>query len=229
MSGERPILVAGNTGQLARCLVEAARLRRTALVSVGRPELDLTRPEALAQVIEAHAPRAIVNAAAYTAVDKAEAEPTLSMAVNRDGAGALAAAASRLGVPFIHVSTDYVFDGRKDGAYVEEDAASPLGVYGRSKLEGESAVRAACPAGVILRTSWVYSPFGQNFVTTMLRLAETRDTVRVVDDQHGAPTAAADLADAILDLIDRLTEAGGRGLGVGRASWRGRGEMSVGV
>src|SRR5215470_9104607 len=125
MSGEPPILVAGNTGQLARCLVAAARRRATALVSVGRPELDLARPEALAQVIAAHAPRAIVNAAAYTAVDKAEAEPVLAMAVNRDGAGALAAAADRLGVPFIHVSTDYVFDGRKEGAYVEEDAASP--------------------------------------------------------------------------------------------------------
>src|ERR1043166_4615955 len=125
MSGERPILVAGNTGQLARCLVEAARLRRTALVAMGRPEFDLTRPDSLAQAAAARAPRAIVNAAAYTAVDKAEAEPepALAMAVNRDGAAALAAAASRLGVPFIHVSTDYVFDGRKDGAYVEEDAA----------------------------------------------------------------------------------------------------------
>jgi dTDP-4-dehydrorhamnose reductase len=131
-------------------------------------------------------------------------------------------------VPFIHVSTDYVFDGRKDEPYREEDAPFPLGAYGRSKLEGEAAVRAACPAAVILRTSWVYSPFGQNFVTTMLRLAETRDTVRVVDDQHGAPTAAADLADAILDLIDRLTEAGGRHLGgvyhltpAGETTWHG--------
>jgi dTDP-4-dehydrorhamnose reductase len=207
MSGERPILVAGNTGQLARCLVAAARRRATALVSVGRPELDLTRPEALAQVIEAHAPRAIVNAAAYAAVDKAEAEPALAMAVNRDGAGALAAAAARLGVPFIHVSTDYVFDGRKDAPYREEDAPFALGIYGRSKLEGEAAVAGAYPAGVILRTSWVYSPFGQNFVTTMLRLAATRDKIGVVDDQHGAPTAACDLADAILDLSDRLAAA----------------------
>src|SRR5262249_4712673 len=135
----------------------------------------------------------------------AEAEPTLAIAVNRDGAGALAAAASRLAVPFIHVSTDYVFDGRKAGAYREDDAPSPLGAYGRSKLEGEAAVRAACPAAVILRTSWVYSPYGQNFVNTMLRLAATREHVRVVDDQHGAPTAAGDLADAILDLVERLS------------------------
>jgi dTDP-4-dehydrorhamnose reductase len=207
MSGPRPILVAGKTGQLARCLAQEARRRGTALVALGRPELDLTLPEALARVVETHAPCAIVNAAAYTAVDKAEAELALAMAVNRDGAGALAAAAAGLGVPFIHVSTDYVFDGRKDGAYVEDDAPSPLGAYGRSKLGGEAAVRAACPAGVILRTSWVYSPFGQNFVTTMLRLAATREKVQVVDDQHGAPTAAFDLADAILDLVNRQTAA----------------------
>jgi dTDP-4-dehydrorhamnose reductase len=206
MSGQ-PILVAGKTGQLARCLVEAARLRGTALVAMGRPEFDLTRPESLAQAVAPHAPRAIVNAAAYTGVDKAEAEPALAMTVNRDGAAALAVAAARLGVPFIHVSTDYVFDGRKHGAYVEEDAPAPLGAYGRSKLAGEAAVRAACPAGVILRTSWVYSPFGQNFVTTMLRLAATREKVQVVDDQHGAPTAAFDLAGAILDLVDRLSPA----------------------
>jgi dTDP-4-dehydrorhamnose reductase len=207
MSGQPPILVAGKTGQLARCLVAAAHRRDTALVALGRPELDLTQPETLARAVEAHAPRAIVNAAAYTAVDKAEAEPTLAMAVNRDGARALAAAAAGMGVPFIHISTDYVFDGRKDGAYGEEDAPSPLSVYGRSKLAGEAAVCAACPAGVILRTSWVYSPFGQNFATTMLRLAATREKVQVVDDQHGAPTAAFDLADAILDLAERLTAA----------------------
>jgi len=207
MSGPRPILVAGKTGQLARCLAQEAHRRGTALVALGRPELDLTHPETLARAVEAHAPCAIVNAAAYTAVDRAEAEPALAMAVNRDGAGALAAAAAGLGVPFIHVSTDYVFDGRKDGAYVEEDTPSPLGAYGRSKLAGEAAVRAACPAGVILRTSWVYSPFGQNFVTTMLRLAATREKVQVVDDQHGGPTAAFDLADAILDLVNRLTAA----------------------
>ena len=202
---EQPILVAGRTGQLARCLAEEARGRSSALVALGRPELDLARPELLAQAVAAHSPRAIVNAAAYTAVDKAEAEPALAMAVNRDGAGALAAAAARLGVPFIHVSTDYVFDGRKGTPYREDDAPSPLGAYGRSKLEGEAAVRTACPDCVILRTSWVYSPFGQNFVATMLRLAATREKVQVVDDQHGAPTAAGDLAVAILDLAAQLT------------------------
>ena len=202
---EQAILVAGKTGQLARCLAEEARRRGRALVALGRPELDLARPELLAKAVVAHIPRAIVNAAAYTAVDKAEAEPSLAMAVNRDGAGALAAVARRLGVPFIHVSTDYVFDGRKAAPYREDDLPSPLGAYGRSKLDGEAAVRAACPAGVILRTSWVYSPFGQNFVATMLRLAATREKVQVVDDQHGAPTAAPDLAAAILDLAEQLT------------------------
>jgi dTDP-4-dehydrorhamnose reductase len=204
MSGQ-PILVAGKTGQLARCLAAEAHRRGRALVTLGRPELDLTRPESLGRAVASHAPRAIVNAAAYTAVDKAEAEPALVMAVNRDGAGALAATAARLGVPFVHVSTDYVFDGRKDAPYREDDAPGPLGAYGRSKLEGEAAVCAACRAGVILRTSWVYSPFGQNFVATMLRLAATREKVQVVGDQHGAPTAAPDLAGAILELVERLT------------------------
>jgi dTDP-4-dehydrorhamnose reductase len=202
---EQPILVAGKTGQLARCLAQEARRRGTTLVTLGRPEFDLSQPELVAPIIAAHRPRAIVNAAAYTAVDKAEAEPALATAINRDGAGALAAAAARLGTPFIHVSTDYVFDGRKDAPYREEDAPCPLGSYGRSKLEGETAARTACPAGVILRTSWVYSPFGQNFVTTMLRLAATREKIQVVDDQHGAPTSAGDLASAILDLAERLT------------------------
>jgi dTDP-4-dehydrorhamnose reductase len=204
MSGQ-PILVAGKTGQLARCIADEARRRAIALVTLGRPELDLAQPDMAARTVARHAPRAIVNAAAYTAVDKAEAEPALAMAVNRDGAGALATAAAKLGVPFIHVSTDYVFDGRKDAPYREDDAPCPLGAYGRSKLEGEAAVRAACPAGVILRTSWVYGPFGQNFVATMLRLAATREKVQVVADQHGAPTAAPDLAGAILDLAERLS------------------------
>jgi dTDP-4-dehydrorhamnose reductase len=227
MSGQ-PILVAGKTGQLARCLAQEARRRGSALVALGRPELDLSQPELVAPMVAAGAPRAIVNAAAYTAVDKAESEPALAMAVNRDSAGALAAAAAQLGVPFIHVSTDYVFDGRKDAPYREEDAPCPLGAYGRSKLEGEAAVRAACPAAVILRTSWVYSPFGQNFLTTMLRLAATREKVQVVDDQHGAPTAAPDLAAAILDLSERLTarrmdDTGGiyHLAGAGETTWYG--------
>ena len=154
MAGQ-PLLVAGRTGQLARCLAEEARRRGRALLALGRPELDFARPELLAEAVAAHSPRAIINAAAYTAVDKAETEPALALAVNRDGVGALAAVAALLGVPFIHVSTDYVFDGGKATPYREDDVPCPLGAYGRSKLAGEAAVRAACPAGVILRTSWV--------------------------------------------------------------------------
>jgi dTDP-4-dehydrorhamnose reductase len=211
MWGHNPILVAGKSGQLARSLAEEAVLRGVALVALERSHLDLTDPGSVERAVAATAPRAIINAAAYTAVDQAEAEPALAFALNRDGAARLAAAAAQRDVPFIHVSTDYVFDGRKDAPYCEDDAPSPLGVYGRSKLEGERAVRETCPAGVILRTSWLYGRFGRNFVTTMLQLAQTRDLVRVVDDQHGAPTAALDLARAILDLTERMVGADTRG------------------
>jgi dTDP-4-dehydrorhamnose reductase len=204
MQGQPPILVAGKTGQLARSLAEEAVLRGVVLIAMERPHLDLTDPGSVERAVAATAPRAIINAAAYTAVDQAEAEPALAFALNRDGAARLAAAAAQRGVPFIHLSTDYVFDGRKDAPYREDDAPAPLGVYGRSKLEGERAVREACPAGVTLRTSWLYSRFGRNFVTTMLQLAETRAVVRVVDDQHGAPTAARDLARAMLDVVERM-------------------------
>jgi dTDP-4-dehydrorhamnose reductase len=211
MHGHAPILVAGKTGQLARSLAEEAVRRGVPLVAMERPHLDLTDPGAVERAVAATAPRAIINAAAYTAVDQAEAEPALAFALNRDGAARLAAAAAQRDVPFIHVSTDYVFDGRKDAPYREDDAPSPLGVYGRSKLEGERAVRETCPAAVILRTSWLYGRFGRNFVTTMLQLAQTRELVRVVDDQHGAPTAARDLARAILDLTERMVGADTRG------------------
>jgi dTDP-4-dehydrorhamnose reductase len=144
-----------------------------------------------------------VNAAAYTFVDGAESEPDRAFGVNRDGAARLAAAAAKLEIPFIHVSTDYVFDGCKASPYREDDVVSPLSIYGRSKLEGEIAVRNAYPDSLVIRTSWIFSPFGQNFVKTMLNLAETRDVVRVVDDQRGAPTAARDLAGAILAILEQ--------------------------
>jgi dTDP-4-dehydrorhamnose reductase len=199
----RPILVAGKSGQLARCLVETAHRRGVALIAVGRPELDLEDAATVERVVRAAEPAAIVNAAAYTAVDRAESEPARAFAVNRDGAERLASAARRRDLPFIHISTDYVFDGRKCSPYTEEDAAAPLNVYGRSKLEGEAAARHAHPAALVLRTSWVYSAHGHSFVRTMLRRAAEPEDVRVVDDQHGAPTAAEDLADAILDILQR--------------------------
>ena len=203
-----PILVAGRSGQLARCLVELAAQRGTGLVAIGRPELDVEEAKSIEHAARTVEPSAIVNAAAYTAVDRAELEPGRAFAVNRDGAERLAVEAQRLGVPLIQISTDYVFDGRKSSPYTEEDAALPFGVYGRSKLEGERAVRNACPAALVLRTSWMYSPYGHNFVRTMLRLAEKRDHVCVVDDQFGSPTSANDLANAILDILAQLGRDG---------------------
>ncbi|MBO0765587.1 MAG: dTDP-4-dehydrorhamnose reductase [Hyphomicrobiaceae bacterium] len=211
MSGEPPILVAGCAGQLARCLAEAAVRNGVRLVALGRPNLDISDAGSIARTVAAIRPSLIVNAAAYTAVDKAESEPLRAFAINRDGPARLAAAAEAARIPFIHISTDYVFDGRKPTPYCEDDPTAPLGIYGLSKLEGEAAVVEACPSVLVLRTSWVYSPYGQNFVTTMLRLAETRTKVRVVADQHGAPTAAADIAAAVLALAPELLTGRGSG------------------
>ena len=190
MDADRPILIAGRTGQLARALIDLAAEYNVPLVAVGRPQLDLADPASIERVATSIAPRAIINAAAYTAVDRAEAEPALAFAVNRDGAAQLAAAAARLRIPFVHLSTDYVFDGHKVSPYLEDDPLAPLSVYGQSKLAGEEAVREIYPGSLVLRTSWVYGSHGHNFVRTMLHLAATRDVVRVIDDQHGAPTAA---------------------------------------
>ena len=203
-----PILVAGRSGQLARCLMESAAQRGTPLFAIGRPKLDVEDARKIEHAVRTVEPSAMVNAAAYTAVDRAESEPGQAFAINRDGAERLAVEAQRLGVPFIQISTDYVFDGRKSSPYSEEDAALPLGIYGRSKLEGEEAVRSACPGALVLRTSWMYSSYGHNFVKTMLRHADTRDHVRVVDDQWGSPTAANDLASAILDILGQVGRDG---------------------
>ncbi|RWB74612.1 MAG: dTDP-4-dehydrorhamnose reductase [Mesorhizobium sp.] len=201
------LAVTGREGQVAASLVEAARGRdEVEVVAVGRPALDLARPDTVLAALEAARPDIVVSAAAYTAVDQAEDEKDLAFAVNATGAGKVAEAAARLGVPVIHLSTDYVFDGAKDGAYVETDPTAPLGVYGASKLAGEEAVAAANPRHIILRTAWVYSPFGKNFVKTMLRLAADRDEIAVVADQWGNPTSALDIADAILHAAARLAD-----------------------
>jgi dTDP-4-dehydrorhamnose reductase len=225
---ERPILVAGKSGQLARCLLDSTVLHNVPMVAVGRPELDLENGEGIDRAMAAVGPSAIVNAAAYTAVDRAEAEPERAFAVNCDGATLLAAGAARRGIPFIQISTDYVFDGSKPSPYREDDVPAPQNVYGSSKLAGEIAVLKAYPGAAVIRTSWVYSPYGNNFVRTMLRLSDEQPVVRIVEDQRGTPTSAADLAVAILAIVERLRSANGcddAGIyhlaGDGETSWYG--------
>lgn len=175
------------------------------VVALGRPQLDLERLETIAPAIDASRPDVIVNAAAFTAVDLAESQEDTARLTNGTAAGEVAKAAATLGIPVIQISTDYVFDGMLARPYCEDDAVGPISAYGRSKLEGERAVAAATPDHAILRTAWVYSPFGKNFVRTMLRLAETRDEVGVVADQAGCPTSALDIADAIFAVAGNLT------------------------
>jgi len=199
------LYVIGSEGQVARSLREAAACDPAIVFGCSdRASVDLRNPSSIARALADFRPDVVINPAAYTAVDKAESEPESAFAVNRDGAQAVAAAAAEQGVPVIHFSTDYVFDGRKTGAYVETDAVAPQGVYGRSKLEGELAVAAANPRHVILRTSWVYAPFGSNFVRTMLRLVAVRDRLSVVDDQTGCPTYAPDIAAAAIAIAARI-------------------------
>jgi dTDP-4-dehydrorhamnose reductase len=223
------ILVAGRSGQLARSLLEAAFLARDIEVcALGRPSLDLLAPTSIPAALEATTPDLVVNAAAYTAVDAAERDAEAAFALNRDGAGALAAAAWERRCPIVHISTDYVFDGAKCEPYAEDDPPNPTSVYGRSKLAGEHAVAAANPHHVILRTAWLYSPWGRNFLLTILRLAKERPELRVVADQQGNPTYAAHLAAAILLLAPRLVAPAGEpvwgifhAVGSGATTWYG--------
>ena len=199
------IAVTGSKGQVATSLIERAR-SRAEIVALGRPAFDLTDRASVLAGLKAARPDVIVNAAAYTAVDKAEAEEALATRVNGEGAGHVAEAAAKLGVPLLHLSTDYVFDGALRRAYREDDPTTPAGAYGRSKLIGEQKVAERCEDSVILRTAWIYSPFGANFVRTMLRLNETREEVGVVADQHGNPTSALDIADAIIAIAARVKD-----------------------
>jgi dTDP-4-dehydrorhamnose reductase len=218
-------LVTGQNGQIVTALAERAP-EGVEILTLGRPELDLADPESIRAAFDGETADVVINAAAYTAVDKAEEEPDLVFRVNGAGAGLVAEYARELNAPVIQLSTDYVFDGALERPYREDDSVAPLGVYGRSKLAGEEAVAAANPRHAILRTAWVYSPFGANFVKTMLRLGETRDEVRVVGDQRGAPTSAHDIADAIFRIaVKMLAEPGPEDYGVfhltgaGEATW----------
>jgi dTDP-4-dehydrorhamnose reductase len=223
------LVVTGKQGQLARALEERCAAGGVESVLIGRPEVDSRDGPALASALEASRGDIIINAAAYTAVDKAESEPELAMAINRDGARSAAVAAARIGIPIIQLSTDYVFNGRLDRPYREDDPVDPLSVYGRTKLAGERAVSQANPRHTIVRTSWVYSPFGQNFVRTMLRLGETRDRLDVVADQWGSPSSAIDLADALIAMGGALLRQPGNSdlsgifhvTGSGATNWAG--------
>lgn len=201
------ILVFGAGGQVGRELVDGGKPAGLSIVGLQRSDADISDAEAVRRAVERYRPAIVVNAAAYTAVDKAETEPALAHAVNAEGARHIAGAARALDAPIIHLSTDYVFAGTKGCPYDEDDAVGPVSVYGRTKEAGERAVREANPRHVILRTAWVYGRQGHNFVKTMLRLASERDVIRVVADQHGTPTAAIDLAQAIFAIIARLSRS----------------------
>ena len=200
------LIVTGKQGQVARALRECAG-PDLEIVTLGRPELDLSDPTSVSNAFEGQRADVVVSAAAYTAVDKADSEEALATAINGRGAGEIAAAAARMSAPVIHLSTDYVFDGALARPYREDDPTGPVSAYGRSKLAGERAVAEANSRCAILRTAWVYSPFGANFVKTMLRLGETRRQINVVADQRGCPTSALDIAAAVIAVARNLATA----------------------
>jgi len=197
------VLVTGADGQVGHALIGRATAAGHDVAAHARAGLDIADADAVYARVREARPDVVFNAAAYTAVDKAESEPDRAMAVNADGPAHLAAACREVGARLVHFSTDYVFDGLKRGAWVESDPVGPTSVYGRTKAAGEARVRDALPDALILRTSWVFSAHGANFVKTMVRLALERDALRVVADQHGCPTYAGDIADAALALAAR--------------------------
>ena len=218
------ILVTGGNGQLATSL---AKLGGARIDRVGRPEFDFEKPDTIEAVLDAHRPAAVVNAAAWTAVDLAETEQAGAEAANCTGPALLAAACAKRNIPFIHVSTDYVFAGDKGSPYVETDPVSPQTVYGSTKADGERKVLAADPRAIILRTSWVYSSHGKNFVRTMINAGAKNPALKVVGDQRGNPTNSDDLAEAILAIVGLIERDGWKdayaGLyhacGTGEATW----------
>lgn len=219
-------LLLGGTGQVGTEIRAMAPLNNVEVFAPGRDELDIQDASAIAKIVATEPWHAVINAAAYTDVDRAESEETAAFAINAQAPSSLAAETGRRGIPLIHISTDYVFDGKKGAPYIEQDEVAPLNAYGRSKLAGELGVRAANARHVILRTSWVYSPYRRNFVKTILRLAADRDRLTIVADQRACPTAAIDIAKACLDIAMRCAseyEVTPYGVyhfaGAGEASW----------
>ena len=221
------ILVTGKGGQLATGLETALPAQGFEALLFGQPEFEFDQPETIAAAFDAARPDAVVNCAAWTAVDAAEDEEAAAFRANALGPALVATHCARLGIPLLQISTDYVFDGRKGAPYVETDAPNPVGAYGRTKLAGEWAALAGHRQTAVLRTAWVHAPMGRNFVRTMLAVGAQRPVLRVVADQRGAPTAAPDLADAIAGVLARIRETGWRddyrgvfhATGGGEASW----------
>lgn len=220
------VLVIGRSGQLARALMQTAAETDVPIHCVGRPDVDVLNRNSIKAAFEVYGPTAVINAAAYTAVDQAEREREQAFAINAQGAENVAVVCEQTQTPLVHISTDYVFDGTKNTPYVETDEPNPLGVYGASKREGERRVIDACPQHIIVRTAWVYSPFQTNFVKTMFRLAGEREEISVVDDQVGSPTSARDLATALTQICTAISDQGSQSAwgifhaaGSGAASW----------
>jgi dTDP-4-dehydrorhamnose reductase len=199
------LAVTGLSGQIVSALIERAP-KNVEIIALGRPHLELAKRDAVMATLRHVRADVIINAAAYTQVDKAESEPDLAMRINGEGAGYVAEVAAELNVPLLHLSTDYVFDGNLDRAYREDDVTNPTTAYGRSKLIGEEKIRQAHDKHIIIRTAWVYSPFGANFVKTMLKLGRNNDEVSIVADQCGNPTSAVDIADALIKISKTVSQ-----------------------
>jgi dTDP-4-dehydrorhamnose reductase len=200
MMSRTPILLTGGTGQVGQAVLRQADKRGLEIVAPDRAQMDLTNAQSIADMVASRPWSAVINCAAYTAVDRAETDAELAAQVNAVAPGIFAAETAKLDIPIIHVSTDYVFDGTKDAPYLEDDEVNPLGVYGRTKEMGESAVRSINPRHAIIRTAWVVSAGGANFINTMIRLASERPEVSVVDDQIGCPSNASDIAETLLSV-----------------------------
>ncbi|MBU2583161.1 MAG: dTDP-4-dehydrorhamnose reductase [Alphaproteobacteria bacterium] len=220
-----PIAVIGASGQVASALTRCARRTGQPLIARGHPAADLTDIATVGRFIDQVRPSIVVNAAAYTAVDKAESEPEAAFKLNAEGPGKLAVVCTALGLPLIHISTDYIFDGLSDTPYLEDTPPRPMSAYGASKAAGESAVKSACEQHIILRTAWVYGLEGNNFVRTILRLGAERDELGIVADQFGSPTYADDIAAAILTIAAKLAAGDSASFGTyhftnsGTATW----------